>query len=405
MKKILIVGGQESFIKSKWASHLEGVGCEVGWCWDYKRRKLPVFPPSADAVILITDMCSHVHRNKAIKSAKRWGIPFAEVRRQWLKALPILERKGIIKQTTIKEADMIAKDHPLAIELKTPIVEGFKPTHPDFHEWLDILLEDDELSVQSCVDQMIALIEPKPLTEEMKQIITDKVNRKLIEKTIPKPPPPKEKQVTSYFLSNMEQSKKIAEGLTNSENYTLASFVTKCTSKKKPNVPSAVRAIFKAHNVNSPTLFSGIVYHSFAIKGYTTTPEIINKAYERIFGRKHNYTKPREVFAHYGCDWKEHNVPEPVVVTTEKEDVTTEQEAFDKQYLDAEVTRLRNQVTDLMGMLKQQTEQIQHLTQLVETNQQTPTNEGNTVSFSVDKNELIQYLLQNNKLNLTINQQ
>ena len=399
MKKILIVGGQESFIKSKWASHLEGFGCKVGWCWDYKRRKLPVFPPSAEAVILITDMCSHIHRNKAIKSAKRWGIPFAEVGRQWLKAVPILEQKGIIKQPAIEEVIMITNEHPLTQSLTPVMAEGFKPSHPDFEDWLDILLEDDELSVASCVEQMEALIEPKPLTDEMKKIIRNKVNRKLIENTTPQLPPEKEKTVTTYFTSSMTQAKNIAQNLTAPQQHDIIDFVSKCAVKKKPNVPSVVRNAFKQHAVDNPTLFSGVVYHLFVLKNYTTTPELINKAYERIMGRKHNYTKPREVFAHYNCDWKEHNVPKTVVVER-----PTEQ---DREVIEpsAEVLRLRHQVADLVGMVKQQTEQIERLTRLVETNQTTTTHEDNTVSFSVDKNELIQYLLQNNKLNLTINQQ
>ena len=71
---------------------------------------------------------------------------------------------------------MIAKDHPLPVQMKTQAVEGFVPTHPDFHEWLDIpSLEDEALSVELCVEQMIALIEPKPLTEEMRAIIKDKI--------------------------------------------------------------------------------------------------------------------------------------------------------------------------------------------------------------------------------------
>ena len=399
MKKILIVGGQESFIKSKWASHLEGFGCKVGWCWDYKRRKLPVFPPSAEAVILITDMCSHIHRNKAIKSAKRWGIPFAEVGRQWLKAVPILEQRGIIKQPAIEEVTMITNEHPLTQSLTPVTATGFKPSHPDFEDWLDILLEDDELSVASCVEQMEALIEPKPLTDEMKKIITNKVNRKLIENTTPQPPSEKEKTVTSYFLSSMTQAKNIAPNLTSPQQHDIIDFVSKCAVKKKPNVPSVVRNAFKQHAVDNPTLFSGVVYHLFVLKGYTTTPELINKAYERIMGRKHNYTKPREVFAHYNCDWTEHNVPKTEVVERPTEQ---EQEVIEPS---AEVLRLRNQVAGLVGMVKQQTEQIEHLTRLVETNQTTTTNEDNTISFSVDKNELIQYLLQNNKLNLTINQQ
>lgn len=407
MKKILIVGGQESFIKSKWASHLEGFGCKVGWCWDYKRRKLPVFPPSAEAVILITDMCSHIHRNKAIKSAKRWGIPFAEVGRQWLKAVPILEQKGIIKQPAIEEVIMITNEHPLTQSLTPVMADGFKPSHPDFEDWLDILLEDDELSVASCVEQMEALIEPKPLTDEMKNIIRNKVNRKLIENSTPLPPPEKEKTVTSYFLSSMKQAEAIAKALVTNEAELLASFITKCATKKKPNVPTGVRAICKLHEVNNPTLFSGVIYHTFVLNDYTTTPEIINKAYERIFGRKHNYTKPREVFAHYKCEWTEHTVTKPVIERTEKGIAREnwEKEATTETIQAEVIQTLSANMDDLVGMIKQQAEQIKHLESLVLQNKQTTTNDGDTVSFTVNKNDLIQFLLQNNKLNLTINQQ
>ena len=263
---------------------------------------------------------------------------------------------------------------------------------------MDILLEDEALSVELCVEQMIALIEPKPLTEEMRAIIKDKVNRKLIENSTPLPPPEKEKTVTSYFLSSMKQAKAISEGLAPEQHYCLASFLTKCATKKKPNVPSSVRTICKTHDVNNPTLFSGVMYHTFVLNDYTTTPEIINKAYERIFGKKHNYTKPREVFAHYGCEWKEHNVPEPIYVEKEViEEKNTTTETNQAEFMSAKMD-------DLVGMIKQQAEQIKRLESIVLQNKQT-TNDGDTVSFTVNKNDLIQFLLQNNKLNLTINQQ
>ena len=404
MKKILIVGGQESFTKTWAKQHLPNVGLEMVWLWNYERRKFPSFPKSADGVILLKEMCGHLHRNKAIKEAKRWGIPFAEVSRQWLRALPILEEKGIVSPSQplsdLKENSPVKKNQT-AIDTEAQ--------HPDWEEYLDILLlEYDIPNIIEITQRLSELIKPYPMTDEVGVAIRVKANRKLITNDNPKPPPPKESSVTVYFTNSMNRAYNIACSLTHSESTSVINFVTKCSKKAKPNVPSSVRNIFLANKVDNPTVFSGVLYHIFNDNNCTTTAELINKAYERVLGRKHNYTKPREVFSHYSCEWVAHDVS---AITDQKKKEL--QEAFESvqapqvtqpqsDFVQAQMTHLSDEMSVLTDMVKQLAEQNQLLTQqiveLTNHSRQKPTKGDNVV---IPKSELIEYII-NNKLNITI---
>ena len=395
MKKILVVGGQEAFTKTWAKQHLPNVGLEMAWFWNYERRKFPSFPKSADGVILLKEMCGHLHRNKAIKEAKRWGIPFAEISRQWLRALPILEEKGIVEPPIVTHEPKPKENPPMKQEA----------IHPDWEEYLDILLlEDDKPNAIEIAERLSELITPYKLTEEMRGIIRVKANRRSITNEQPKPPQPKESSVTVYFTNSMNRAYNISSSLSISESLSLINFVTKCSQRKKPNVPSTVRNIFIENKVDNPTVFSGVLYHVFNENACTTTAELINKAYERILGRKHNYTKPREVFTHYSCEWVAHDVSS--IVNQQKKET---QEAIDSLTQEpqshlvlAKVTNLSDEVSVLTEMVKQLAEQNQLLTQqLIELTQQPKQKTPKDDCVVIPKSELVEYII-NNKLNITI---
>ena len=404
MKKILIVGGQEAFTKTWAKQHLPNVGLEMVWFWNYERRKFPNFPKSADGVILLKEMCGHLHRNKAIKEAKRWGIPFAEVSRQWLRALPILEEKGIVSPSQ----PIPLKENPPVKENQT-VVE-IKATHPDWEEYLDILLleyEDTTPLTEEVIQRLSDLIAPYPITEDMTKEARSRINRKRITKEEPKPQP-KESSVTVYFTNSMNRAYNIACSLTHSESTSVINFVTKCAAKKKPNVPSSVRNLFLENKVDNPTVFSGVLYHIFNENNCTTTAELINKSYERISGRKHNYTKPREVFSHYSCEWTVHDVS--TITNQQNKELQEALESISppqtvrpqSQPLLAQMSALSDEVSVLKDMVKELAKQNQllteHITELTTRSNQ-KTSKGDSVV--IPKSELIEYII-NNKLNITI---
>lgn len=402
MKKILIVGGQESFTKTWAKQHLPDVGLEMAWFWNYERRKLPSFPKSADGVILLKEMCGHRHRNQVVSQAKRWGIPFAEVSHQWLRALPILEQKGLVAPSEPNTAD---KEKPMPLK-QTPThttQQRVIGIHPDWEEYLAILLleyDDDSPTYDEVRQRLSDLITPYPMTEDIELVIRANVNRKLLIIDKPNPPQPKETTVSNYFNTSISRAYDIVCDITQSKSEAIINFATKCSEKRKPNVPSAVRAIFLEHKVDNPTLFSGVMYHLFKENHCTTTPEIINKAYERVMGRKHNYTKPREVFAHYDCDWKAHDVSvlENIEATQEfhgQEDVGTDD-------VQDRLTQLTSAVGDLIQTVKHLTEQNALLVEQMKTLTSNPSTQADlTDSVVIPKSELVEYII-NNKLNITI---
>lgn len=394
MKKILIVGGQESFTKTWAKQHLPDVGLEMAWFWNYERRKLPSFPKSADGVILLKEMCGHRHRNQVVNQAKRWGIPFAEVSHQWLRALPILEQKGLVIPSESSTTD---KEKPMQLEKHfTPSTLG---VHPDWEEYLDILLLEYDSPIYDEVRQRLSdLIAPYPMTEDIELVIRANVNRKLLTTDKPNPPQPKETTVSNYFNTSMSRAYDIVCEITQSESEAIINFATKCSEKRKPNVPSVVRAIFLEHKVDNPTLFSGVMYHLFKENRCTTTPEIVNKAYERIMGRKHNYTKPREVFAHYDCDWNTHDVS--VLADTEATQEFHGQEEVRTDGVQEQITQLTSAVGDLIQTVKHLTQQNALLVEQMKT--LTPSTQADpTDSVVIPKSELVEYII-NNKLNITI---
>ena len=415
MKKILIVGGQEAFTKTWAKKHLSDVGLEMHWFWNYERRNFPDFPRSADAVIVLKEMCGHRHRKKAIHQAKRWGIPFAEVSRQWLRALPILEEKGIVSAPPIQPTNI--EDNPMT---PTPITYEQEQTaeHPDWSDYLEILLleydnPENPPTAKEVIERMTNLIEPYPMTEPIVKSIRTKINRMQLASAKPQPPlpqpPSKEIKVSNYFIASMLKANDIVKTLTSEEVTTIVKFVGKCAEKKKPNVPSAVRTIFIEQKVDNPTLFSGVIYHLFNEYKCTTSPETVNKAYERVTGRKHNYTKPREVFAHYKCKWTVFDatnldlsfrtlkpLKEPKKVVEEL--IENSHNASESSDLSKELGTLKEMVRDLMGTVQ---ELRKENLQLHEKIKAVKSNSSEDDCIVIPKSELIDYII-NNKLNITI---
>jgi hypothetical protein len=194
------------------------------------------------------------------------------------------------------------------------------------------------------------------------------------------------------------------ELLDNNENavYDILTFVKRVSNRKrggKIRVPSKVRETLLPIS-NSPTTFSSFLVSLLTHCLCQITAEDLNATYQFVTGRKHNYSKPRQVLEHAEkTHWKDTEI----IFRGDLDEMAAEVGVFFDEPTDlTEPTDLHQTVRDLLGMVEKQSKQIQYLSSIVLANQQAP-NEDNKVSFSMDKEELLQYLIQNNKLNLTIN--
>jgi hypothetical protein len=278
--------------------------------------------------------------------------------------------------------------------------------HPDFEEYLSILLLEEEISVNNVSERIQELIKPATLSKSMEQTITTQVNRRLIELAIPTPPPKEQSTMpTTQFLNQMDKGCLYAtELLDNNENavYDILTFVKRVSNRKrggKIRVPSKVRETLLPIS-NSPTTFSSFLVSLLTHCLCQITAEDLNATYQFVTGRKHNYSKPRQVLEHAEkTHWKDTEI----IFRGDLDEMAAEVGVFFDEPTDlTEPTDLHQTVRDLLGMVEKQSKQIQYLSSIVLANQQAP-NEDNKVSFSMDKEELLQYLIQNNKLNLTIN--
>ena len=402
--KVLIVGGEQAFIKGKWRTHLESVGLELGWHWDYKRRRFPSFPPSADAVILIQDMCSHKLRTLASKGAKKHGTPFAEVSRQWVKALPILTEKGIV----IDEFGEVIQQ---PTHQPQPILKGgtimTKPTsEKDFKTYLKLCLEkpEDYNNPDELVSYMTDLLSPHKLTEEQISIIKLKFNVHSIKTEEPQNPvKTTERNHTDRFLSRVDKGIDVADQLTQAKlDYCLKQFMV--LSKRRGSnaipIPNKLRNIMQ-QVLNSPIKTSAFIVKLCQKTNATIGSRTANAIYQRITGKHHNYTAPTEVYEYLGVSEWETQFPYKDETEVEASQVVPKTEPKARQASDETVQLLQTILTKLTSM-ESRLDALEELAK--EPKNQIPTNatNNNEISFTIPKDEILNYLLENNKLTLTL---
>ena len=208
---------------------------------------------------------------------------------------------------------------------------------------------------------------------------------------------------TTQFLNQIDKGCLYAQELLEDNHEAVVdilNFVKKISNRKrgKIRVPSKVREIMKPIS-NSPTTFSSFLVSLLTHCLCQITAEDLNATYQFVTGRKHNYTKPRQVLEHAEkTHWKETYV----IFREDLEDLDSDRVGIEEAPQNTELNQLHQTVQNLLGMIEKQSEQIQYLSSIVLTKQQA-SDENDKVSFSMEKEELLQYLIQNNKLNLTIN--
>lgn len=70
-----VVGGESSFVQSKITQQLLRHNMSVVGHWDWKRKRVVPIPIDAEAVFVITDMCSHRSSDKTITEAQKRKLP------------------------------------------------------------------------------------------------------------------------------------------------------------------------------------------------------------------------------------------------------------------------------------------------------------------------------------------
>jgi hypothetical protein len=102
MKKVMIVGGQVSFIQGSLSRHLREHDVEIGWHASSKDGGKPYsgLPQGCEGVIVITNVANHSIHDKAVVDSKARSLPLARVCSRWAKALPILRMTGILGPAT-----------------------------------------------------------------------------------------------------------------------------------------------------------------------------------------------------------------------------------------------------------------------------------------------------------------
>lgn len=417
MSKTLIVGGEQAFIKSKWREHLESVGLELAWHWDYKRKRLPEFPPTAEAVILIQDMCSHRHRRKASSGAKKHGIPFAEVSRQWIKALPALERNGIVSQAF---REPLPTNQPEGGDMNSQ--PNLTDSHPEFKEYLDILFLEGKEDLSEIETSLTELLYPYSITEQNREQIRLEINKRKLLGNLPEEPELsiKEEPVFSdKFLTKMKKAKEFFGSLSKSSEMRLLDYLSFFNGRQRATTPQVSKSLKKAFigASFSPSVFSAVVV--LICQKYDSTIESSRLAsiYPSFSDNKTTTRVSSDmVFQYLGVSWDETliQVPEPpkkigrprngnspkTETQTPKPKSVESVESVEPSPVPApfDPTSLYERLDRLEAAVERMTEALEKVSQGTTTSE--PPKDG---GIHLSKNEILQFLLENNKLNLSLN--
>ena len=126
LKKALVVGGQESFVKEKLARSLKrhGIAVHTHLSWT-KRRPPATLPKGIDLVYICTDMVGHGLAEPCVKYARELGVPFVNGTRKWAESLERLTQAGFPLTDPVESLPEIIEE---VLATRPP---GSKPTESD----------------------------------------------------------------------------------------------------------------------------------------------------------------------------------------------------------------------------------------------------------------------------------
>lgn len=409
MSKTLIVGGEQAFIKGKWREHLESVGLELAWHWDYKRKRLPEFPPTAEAVILIQDMCSHRHRRKASSGAKKHGIPFAEVSRQWIKALPALEKNGIIS-SVFSEPLPLTTNQPNGV----PMSSSPSPTesHPEFNDYLDILFLEGKSNPSEIEDSLRELLYPYSLTEQNRNHIRLEWNKRQlaqkVEEQSQEPVSTEPPFYSEHFLGKVEQAKDFVEGLTKPNLLLVLNYLSQFNGRKRTHSsePSKGLKNLLAPVSNSPTKFAAAIILICQQWGGTIEPNRIANFYRRI-SKAASVRVPEKLISYFNIDWNETiiSIPEELKIVKPAKPKKKEKPTAKEKPSEAVQVPLQpaTDLSPLLDRLDRLEATVGRLVTALENSSSSKVAPSQKDGIHLSKDEILRFLLENNKLNLSLN--
>lgn len=197
----------------------------------------------------------------------------------------------------------------------------------------------------------------------------------------------------------------------------IVNFVYKCRKKNsRPVVSRAMRTYFNDKGLLKPINFCAFIYNVFDKHCCTVNKFALNKAYQIISLRSHNNTAPNYIFEHYNCIWTECDITFFDCTSVKEEQPKEEVSKSLPDY----ILQLEQKIQTLLEMQREQNESLDFLCKILKiqveiTNRidekinylcsivatKNKTEEDQKFCFKIDQNEMIQYLLQNDKLNLT----
>ncbi len=83
MTPTFVVGGESSFVRTKIARQLSRHDMDVVGHWDWKRKRLVPIPKEAEAVFVVTDMCSHRINDRTVAEAQKRKLPIIYGQRKY----------------------------------------------------------------------------------------------------------------------------------------------------------------------------------------------------------------------------------------------------------------------------------------------------------------------------------
>ena len=210
--------------------------------------------------------------------------------------------------------------------------------------------------------------------------------------------------MSKFYKRTIKDGEQAASDLPEKLAKKMIEFVYSCKTRGAyPKPHQTIKFFFKSHSLLlRPISYCSFIYTLFDQNNCTITRGALNKSYEILASRSHNYMGPVYIFKHYKSDWKDCNI-EALSNNEEPQEEAQEEPKQEPLVFDQyEIKILLNQVEHLISLQKEQAEKIQYLSSIIIASSQKKT-EGK-LHFSIDEDQMIEYILKSNKINLTFDQ-
>lgn len=202
--------------------------------------------------------------------------------------------------------------------------------------------------------------------------------------------------MNKYYQNAIKLGEQEAEYLNYDLIEKIVKFVYECREKNVfPKPSQEIKSYLRVKGLLKPIPFCAFVYNVFNNNCCTVNKSALNKSYQIFAECAHNNTAPRYIFDHYDCTWEECDITFFGFSAVKEEQPKEESSESLPDY----ILQLQHKIQTLLELQILQNEKIDYLASIVATKNKTE--EDEKLCFKIDQNEMIQYLLQNDKLNLT----